>query len=75
VVHEAVTRGGIGGEIASRITEQIFDDLDAPVARLGALEIPVPYNPNLEQAMMPQAADIVAAVRRVCYASGGAARG
>ena len=73
VVHEAVTRGGIGGEIASRITEQIFDELDSPVARVGSLEIPVPYNPNLEQAMMPQVADIVAAVRRVCY-SGSAAR-
>ena len=72
VVHEAVTRGGIGAEIASRITEQIFDELDGPVARVGSLEVPVPYNPKLEQAMMPQAADIVAAVRRVCYAGAGA---
>ena len=74
VVHEAVTRGGVGAEIASRITELVFDQLAAPVLRVGSLEIPVPYNPHLEQAMMPQAADIAAAVRQVCYAAGGNVR-
>ena len=73
-MHEAVTRGGVGAEIASRITELVFDQLDAPVLRVGSLEIPVPYNPHLEQAMMPQAADIAAAVRQVCYAAGGNVR-
>ncbi|MDZ5782780.1 alpha-ketoacid dehydrogenase subunit beta [Marinococcus luteus] len=64
VVHEAVKRGGYGGEIASMIAEsEAFDYLDAPVRRLGALPIPVPYNPALEKAMVPQVDDIMQAAR------------
>lgn len=68
VVHEAVRFGGIGGEIAAGIMEQAFDWLDAPVLRLGAPEMPVPYNDRLERAYMPSAADIAKAVKEACYA-------
>ncbi|RKD76184.1 MULTISPECIES: alpha-ketoacid dehydrogenase subunit beta [Sinobaca] len=63
IVHEAVKRGGFGGEIAGVIAEsEAFDYLDAPIRRLGALPIPVPYNPVLEKAMIPQVEDIIKAV-------------
>lgn len=64
VVHEAVKRGGIGGEIASMIAEsEAFDYLDAPIKRLGGLAVPIPYNPTLEKAAIPQVPDIIAAVK------------
>jgi pyruvate dehydrogenase E1 component beta subunit len=64
VVHEAVKRGGFGGEIASVIAEsEAFDYLDAPIKRLGALPVPIPYNPQLEKATVPQVPDIIQAVR------------
>ncbi|MEM9754679.1 MAG: dehydrogenase E1 component subunit alpha/beta [Pseudomonadota bacterium] len=69
VVHEAPRFGGFGGEIAAAITEEAFDWLDAPVARVGAPESPVPYNDRLERAYMPDAADITAAVKSVMYRS------
>ncbi|SEP77979.1 pyruvate dehydrogenase E1 component beta subunit [Virgibacillus subterraneus] len=65
VVHEAVKRGGVGGEIASMIAESdAFDYLDAPIQRLGALPVPVPYNPDLEKASVPQVPDIVQSVKK-----------
>ncbi len=69
VVHEAPLFGGFGGEIAATIQEQAFDWLDAPVARIGAPEMPVPYNDRLERAYMPDAARIIEAVKSVCYRS------
>lgn len=64
VVHEAVKRGGYGGEIASNIAEsEAFDYLDAPIKRLGGRAVPIPYNPELEKAAVPQVADIVDAVK------------
>nr|WP_263324675.1 alpha-ketoacid dehydrogenase subunit beta [Neobacillus sp. Marseille-Q6967] len=64
VVHEAVQRGGIGGEIVSVVAEsEAFDYLDAPIKRLGGKEVPIPYNPTLEKAAIPQVPDIIAAVR------------
>lgn len=67
VVHEAPLFGGFGGEIAAAIMEQAFDWLDAPVARVGAPESPVPYNDRLERAWMPDAERIARAVKSVCY--------
>jgi pyruvate dehydrogenase E1 component beta subunit len=64
VVHEAVMTCGAGAEISSRIHEELFSDLDAPVQRVGAEAIPVPYARPLEQEMLPGGDDIVAAVRR-----------
>jgi pyruvate/2-oxoglutarate/acetoin dehydrogenase E1 component len=64
VVHEAVKRGGFGGEIASAIAEsEAFDYLDAPIKRLGGKEVPIPYNPVLERAAVPQVADMIQAVK------------
>lgn len=67
VVHEAPLFGGFGGEIASSIMENAFDWLDAPVARVGAPESPVPYNDRLERQYMPDSARIAEAVKSVCY--------
>ncbi|MEM9239245.1 MAG: alpha-ketoacid dehydrogenase subunit beta [Pseudomonadota bacterium] len=69
VVHEAPLFGGFGGEIAATIQDQAFDWLDAPIARIGAPEMPVPYNDRLERAYMPDAARIAAAIKSVCYRS------
>lgn len=66
VVYEAVKRGGYGAEIASMIAEsEAFDYLDAPIIRLGGKEVPIPYNPLLEKAAVPQEADIVSAVEHM----------
>ena len=64
VVHEAWRFGGLGAEIASQITEVLFKELQAPVARVGAAHAPVPYSPPLEAAVVPGVSDIVAAVQR-----------
>ena len=63
VVHEAVRFGGIGAEIAATIQENAFDDLDAPVGRVGAPFSPVPFSPPLEQAYLPNAQKIADGVK------------
>lgn len=63
VVHEAVRFGGIGAEFAAEIAEHGFDDLDAPVVRIGAPFSPVPFSPVLEQAYIPDAARIASEAR------------
>jgi 2-oxoisovalerate dehydrogenase E1 component len=63
VVHEGWKFGGFGGEIASAVTEEAFDWLDAPVARVGALDVPMPFNDRLERAVIPSADRIVAAIK------------
>jgi pyruvate/2-oxoglutarate/acetoin dehydrogenase E1 component len=63
-VYEGVKTLGIGTEVAAMIAEsEAFDRLDAPIRRLGGAECPIPYNPELERAAVPQVADIVAAAR------------
>jgi len=62
VAHEAVRNGGVGAEIAARIGTELFDELDAPVIRLGCPFAPIPFAPELEQALLPGTADIVQAV-------------
>jgi pyruvate dehydrogenase E1 component beta subunit len=65
-VYESVKTMGIGAEISAMIAEsEVFDFLDAPIARLGGADTPLPYNPKLEKAAVPQEDDIVAAVRRL----------
>jgi pyruvate dehydrogenase E1 component beta subunit len=65
-VYEGVKTLGIGAEISAAIVESdAFDYLDAPVMRLGGAESPLPYNPELEKAAVPQVPDIVAAVRKL----------
>jgi pyruvate dehydrogenase E1 component beta subunit len=63
VAHEAVEHGGVGAEIAARVQEAAFDHLDAPVTRVGAPFAPVPFSAPLEDAYLPGAEQIVAAVR------------
>ena len=58
---------GIGGEIAARVMEQAFDHLDAPVGRVFAKDVPLPYAANLEKMALPGPDDIVAAVRAAAY--------
>jgi pyruvate dehydrogenase E1 component beta subunit len=65
VVHEAVKRGGIGGDIAAMLMEEAYDDLDGPVLRIAGRNTPVPYNLNIEKACIPSVADIVEGVLRV----------
>jgi len=65
VVHEAVRFGGLGGEIASQISEQAFDYLDAPVERIGAPFSPVPFSPALEKLYIPNAEAIAEGIHRV----------
>lgn len=62
VVHEAYKWGGFGAEIASQITEGVFDYLDAPVIRVGAKSAPMPYNWDLEKEIIPQDEDIEDAI-------------
>jgi pyruvate dehydrogenase E1 component beta subunit len=64
VVYEDWKSGGFGAEIAARIGEDCFDDLDAPVGRVGGLNVPMPYNRVLELQAIPNENDIVAAVRK-----------
>ncbi|MBX5493833.1 MAG: alpha-ketoacid dehydrogenase subunit beta [Bryobacteraceae bacterium] len=63
VLHEATLTGGVGAEIAARITEKAFDSLDGPVVRIAAPDVPVPYSPPLEEAFLPNAAKIVEKAR------------
>ena len=63
VLHEDTLTGGIGGEIAARITEHAFEYLDGPVVRIAAPDTPVPYSPTLEEAFLPNASKVVEKAR------------
>jgi pyruvate dehydrogenase E1 component beta subunit len=63
VVHEAPKTGGAGGEIAARIQEELFFELDAPVIRVAGTDAPIPQHPRLEQLLVPSVDRIVAAAR------------
>jgi len=65
VVYEGWRTGGAGAEIAARIYEAAFDDLDAPVERVATLDVPMPYNKHLENAALPSVADIVKAAEQL----------
>ena len=65
VVHEDTRTGGIAGEITARINELAFEWLDAPVLRVTAADVPLPYAPSLEDYVLPQTADIVRGIRRL----------
>jgi acetoin:2,6-dichlorophenolindophenol oxidoreductase subunit beta len=65
VAHEAVRSGGFGAELAAQVQAAAFDELDAPVERVGAPFAPVPFSPPLEDAYVPGAGDVAAAVRAV----------
>jgi pyruvate dehydrogenase E1 component beta subunit len=65
VVEEGWRSYGVGAEVASRIYEEAFDYLDAPIQRVAQKEVPLPYNKNLEQLALPQADDVIKAVKEV----------
>ena len=58
IAHEATRSCGVGAEVAALIGEEAFEDLDAPVRRLTAPDVPIPFSPPLEQAVLPGLADM-----------------
>jgi 2-oxoisovalerate dehydrogenase E1 component beta subunit len=58
VAHEATRTCGVGAEVAALISEEAFEDLDAPIRRLTAADVPIPFSPPLENAVLPQADDM-----------------
>ena len=69
VAHEAVTHGGYGAELAAQVQAAVFDELDAPIQRVGAPFAPIPFSPPLEDAYLPGRADVTAAVQAVVAAT------
>jgi 2-oxoisovalerate dehydrogenase E1 component len=65
VVHEDILTAGFGAEVAAWTAEHCFDDLDAPVSRIGATDTHVAYEPTLEQAILPQVEDVKTAARKL----------
>ena len=64
VAHEAVVRMGFGAEVTSIVQEKAFDYLDAPIERVGAKFVPLPFAPVMEEFVVPHKADVLAAVKR-----------
>ena len=65
VAHEATRSCGVGAEVAALVAEEAFEDLDAPVRRLTAPDVPIPFSPPLEQAVLPQLDDMKEACREL----------
>jgi pyruvate dehydrogenase E1 component beta subunit len=67
IVHEACRTGGFGAELAARIQDELFDQLDAPVKRVGAKDVPIPFSPSMEDFVLPSVHDVIEAVRAITY--------
>ncbi|HVD66539.1 MAG TPA: alpha-ketoacid dehydrogenase subunit beta [Gaiellaceae bacterium] len=65
ILHEDTHTGGFGAEIAATISEDAFENLDAPVRRIAAPDTPVPFSPPLEKAFIPQVEDVVAGLKEL----------
>jgi 2-oxoisovalerate dehydrogenase E1 component len=65
VAYEDMLSWGYGAEIAARIAEELFDELDAPVKRVAAMDTFCAYQPKLEDEILPQTDDIAAAARQI----------
>ena len=65
IVHEANITAGFGAEVAALIAQEAFEYLDAPVMRVASLDVPVPFSPPLEMAMLPSVDKIKAAAARL----------
>jgi pyruvate dehydrogenase E1 component beta subunit len=66
-VEEGWRQSGVGAEIAAQVVEHAFDWLDAPVLRVTGKDVPMPYAANLEKMTLPSVAEVVEAVKAVCY--------
>ena len=65
IVHEACKTGGFGGEVAAIVAEKAIDYLDAPIKRVAALDSPIPFNPKLEDYVLPNEGDIIAGAQEL----------
>jgi pyruvate/2-oxoglutarate/acetoin dehydrogenase E1 component len=65
IAHEATRSCGVGAEVAALISEEAFEDLDAPIRRLTAPDVPIPFSPPLEQSVLPQLGDMKEACREL----------
>jgi len=63
IAHEDTLTCGFGAEIAARISDELFGELDAPIRRVAAMDCPVAYAPDLEKAILPQSADVLKAIK------------
>ena len=63
LLHEDTLTGGLGGELAARISEKVFEYLDGPIVRVAAPDTPVPYSPPLEEAFLPNAVKVAERAR------------
>ena len=63
IAHEDQLTCGFGAEIAARMASDLFEYLDAPVRRVAAMDTPVAYCPDLEEVILPQSADVLAAIK------------
>jgi pyruvate dehydrogenase E1 component beta subunit len=67
IVHEACVTGGFGAELAARIQDELFKELDAPIKRIGAKDVPMPFSPPMEDFVLPNMYDVIAAAQAVAY--------
>lgn len=65
VVEESLPMFNVGAEVAAQLQDQMFDYMDAPVKRVAAMDCPVAYHPDLEERILPQTADVLAAIRQL----------
>ncbi|MBT3534305.1 MAG: alpha-ketoacid dehydrogenase subunit beta [Rhodospirillaceae bacterium] len=65
IAHEACKNGGFGAEVAALVVEKGFDDLDAPIVRVGGLDVPIPYNDALEREVIPSQERLMEAIRNL----------
>jgi pyruvate dehydrogenase E1 component beta subunit len=66
-VEEGYPQGSVGTEIATRVMQQAFDYLDAPILTIAGKDVPMPYAANLEKLALPNVGEVVQAVKTVCY--------
>ena len=65
IVEESLPMFNVGAEVSAQIQDQVFDYLDAPIKRVSALDIPLPYATNIEMMALPDAQKVVAAVKEI----------
>ena len=67
VVNESCLTGGFDAELNVRIQDELFDYLDAPVKRVAAKDVPIPFSPVMEDYVLPKVSDVIEAARAVTY--------